>query len=260
MRFIGLDVHRDFCEVALVQDGRLRSVGQIMTAPAELEVFAQSLARDDVVAMEATANALAIARVIEPHVQRVVLADPKAVKGMTGLRAKTDKIDAQLLARLLAAGFLAEVWTPDEPTRVRRRLISRRMHLVRHRVREKNQVHAVLQRQLKRRPPMSDVFGVKGRVWLSDQCRLLPIDEQQTVDACLRQIDFLKDRQAGPRQRGHSPADDVARGQRCHRHSDDGRDRRCQPIPDRRSPRRLSRAQPKSAPVRQRASKARPNQ
>lgn len=192
MRFIGLDVHRDFCEVALVQDGRLRSVGQITTAPAELEVFAQSLARDDVVAMEATANALAIARVIEPHVQRVVLADPKAVKGMTGLRAKTDKIDAQLLARLLAAGFLAEVWTPDEPTRVRRRLISRRMHLVRHRVREKNQVHAVLQRQLKRRPPMSDVFGVKGRVWLSDQCRLLPIDEQQTVDACLRQIDFLQ--------------------------------------------------------------------
>ena len=120
-----------------------------------------------------------------------MLADPKAVKGLTGLRAKTDKIDARLLARLLAAGFLAEVWTPDEPTRVRRRLISRRMHLVRQRVREKNQVHAVLQRQLKLRPPMTDLFGVKGRVWLSDQCRLLPIDEQQTVDACVRQIDFL---------------------------------------------------------------------
>src|SRR5205823_3135404 len=37
----------------------------------------------------------------------------------------------------------------------------------------------------------TDVFGVKGRIWLSDQCWLLPIDEQQTVDACLRQIDFL---------------------------------------------------------------------
>ena len=116
---------------------------------------------------------------------------PEVGKRITGLRAKTDKIDAALLARLLAAGFLAEVWTPDEPTRVRRRLISRRMHLVRQRVREKNQVHAVLQRQLKSRPPMTDVFGVKGRIWLSDQCRLLPTDEQQTVDACLRQIDFL---------------------------------------------------------------------
>ena len=146
VRFIGMDVHRDFCEVAVVQDGVLRSVGQVTTAPADLEVFAASLAVDDVVALEATANALAIARVIEPNVQRVVLADPKAVKRITGLRAKTDKIDAALLARLLAAGFLAEVWTPDEQTRVRRRLISRRMHLVRQRVREKNQVHAVLQR------------------------------------------------------------------------------------------------------------------
>jgi transposase len=191
VRFIGVDVHRDFCEVAIVEDGRLRFAGQVASIPSELEVFACSLAPDDVVAMEATANALAIARIVEPHVARVVLADPKAVKRITGLRAKTDKIDAALLARLLAAGFLAEVWTPDEPTRVRRRLISRRMHLVRQRVREKNQVHAVLQRQLKNRPPMTDVFGVKGRVWLGDQCRLLPIDEQQTVDACLRQIDFL---------------------------------------------------------------------
>jgi hypothetical protein len=63
---------------------------------------------------------------------------------------------------------------------------------VRQRVREKNQVHAALQRQLKVRPPMTDAFGVKGRVWLSDQCRLLPVNERRTVDACLRQIDFLE--------------------------------------------------------------------
>jgi len=191
VRFIGVDVHRDFCEVAIVENGTLHFAGQVASVPSELKEFAGSLAPDDVVAMEATANALAIARIVEPHVARVVLADPKSVKRITGLRAKTDKIDAALLARLLAAGFLAEVWTPDEPTRVRRRLISRRMHLVRQRTREKNQVHAVLQRQLKRRPPMTDVFGVKGRIWLSDQCRLLPIDEQQTIDACLRQIDFV---------------------------------------------------------------------
>jgi transposase len=189
---LGLDVHRDFCEVAIVEDGEVRLAGQVETSPAGLELFAQSLAVDDVVAMEATANALAIARIIEPYVARVVLANPKAVKAATGLRAKTDKIDARVLAQLLAAGFLAEVWTPDEQTRVRRRLISRRCHLVRQMVREKNQVHAVLQRQLKERPPMTDVFGVKGRVWLAAQRELLPVDEQQTVDACLRQIDFVK--------------------------------------------------------------------
>jgi transposase len=192
VRAIGVDVHRDFCEVAIAEAGGVRSAGRVLTTPAALALFARSLAPSDVVAMEATANALAIARIVEPHVARVVLANPKAVKGATGLRAKTDKIDARLLARLLAAGFLAEVWTPDEQTRVRRRLISRRCHLVRQRVREKNQVHAALQRQLNGRPPMTDVFGVKGRVWLERQRESLPLDEQHTVDACLRQIDFLE--------------------------------------------------------------------
>jgi transposase len=192
VRAIGVDVHRDFCEVAIAEGGGVRSAGRVLTTPAALELFARSLAPSDVVAMEATANALAIARIVEPHVARVVLANPKAVKGATGLRAKTDKIDARLLARLLAVGFLAEVWTPDEQTRVRRRLISRRCHLVRQRVREKNQVHATLQRQLNERPPMTDVFGVKGRVWLQRQRASLPLDEQHTVDACLRQIDFLE--------------------------------------------------------------------
>jgi transposase len=102
VRFIGLDVHRDFCEVAITEDGVVRSAGRVASARRTLELFAESLAPDDVVALEATANALVIARIVEPHVARVVLANPKAVKAATGLRAKTDKIDARTLARLLA--------------------------------------------------------------------------------------------------------------------------------------------------------------
>ena len=152
MRFIALDVHRDFCEVAIAEGGRVRRAGRVETTPARLELFAQSLAVDDEVVLEATGNALAIARIIEPHVGRVVLANPKAVKSATQ-SAKTDKLDARTLARLLAAGFLPEVWTPDEQTRVLRRRISRRAQLVRQRTREKNQVHAILIRNLKGRSP-----------------------------------------------------------------------------------------------------------
>jgi hypothetical protein len=89
----------------------------------------------------------------------------------------------------LASGFLREVWLVDEQTRVLRRRISRRAQLVRQRTREKNQVHAVLIRNLKPRPPVSDLFGVQGRAWLAEQA--LAADERETVDACLRQIDFL---------------------------------------------------------------------
>ena len=43
MRSIGLDVHRDFCEVAIAEQGKVRSAGRIATRPEVLELFAQSL-------------------------------------------------------------------------------------------------------------------------------------------------------------------------------------------------------------------------
>jgi transposase len=190
VRSIGIDAHRDFCEIAIAEDGVVRQAGRVATEPAALELFAQSLAPNDQVVLEATSNALAIARIIRPHVARVVLANPHSVRE-TSRRAKTDKIDARVLAQLLAVGFLGEVWTPDETARARRRMISRRCGLVRERTRQKNQVHAVLQRNLVGRQPMSDLFGVKGRAWLAEQLVELPLDEGLTVDAALRQIDFI---------------------------------------------------------------------
>src|SRR5262249_36245699 len=136
--------------------------------PEALELFARGLAASERVALEATSNGLAIARILEPHVERVLLANPKAVKGATQT-AKTDKIDARTLAQLLAGGFLPEVWIVDEPRGMLRGRVARRAQLVRQRTREKNQVHAILIRNLKARPPVSDLFGVQGRSWLAEQ-------------------------------------------------------------------------------------------
>jgi len=81
------------------------------------------------------------------------------------------------------------VWVPDEATSSLRRRVARRAGLVRARTRVKNEVHAVLARCLLGRPPVSDLFGKKGRVWLTEQ--QLPEEEAETVKSCLRHIDFL---------------------------------------------------------------------
>jgi transposase len=168
----------------------MRMAGRVASEPEALELLARSLGPDDEVAIEATANAVAVARIIEPHVRRVVLANPRAVREKSR-RAKTDRIDAKVLAQLLAVGYLDEVWTPDDRTQTRRRLITRRCALVRARTRAKNQVHAVLQRNLLGRPPVTDLFGRKGRAWLAEQVVGLPLDERLSVDAGVRQVDFL---------------------------------------------------------------------
>ena len=86
MRAVALDVHRDFCEVAILAEGRLRSAGRIQTRPEALELFAQSLDPRDRVALEVTGNAWAIARILEPHVARVIVVSPSRHRDPPGAR------------------------------------------------------------------------------------------------------------------------------------------------------------------------------
>jgi transposase len=128
VRAVALDVHRDFCEVAIVEGGRLRSAGRIKTRPEELELFGQSLDPRDWFALEVTGNAWAIAGILEPHVARVIVVSPTDT-GIRQARAKTDRLDARTLAKLLWAGELDGVWTPDERIRTMRRRLARRGQL-----------------------------------------------------------------------------------------------------------------------------------
>jgi transposase len=188
VRDIALDVHIDFCEVAIAEGGEVRSAGRIEAKPESIELFAQSLGARDRVALEVTGSAWEIRRLIEPHVAEVIVVSPTDT-GIRGARAKTDRLDARTLARLLAAGELEGVWMPDERTRVMRRRLGRRTQLVRARARAKNEIHATLMRCLIGRAPFSDLFGVEGRRWLAGL--VLPGEERESVDAAMRQIEFL---------------------------------------------------------------------
>jgi transposase len=189
VRHVGLDVHRDFCEVAIVAGGEIESGGRIQATPEQLELFGQSLGFDDRVVLEVTGNAWEVARIIEPHVAEVIVVSPSDT-GIRQARAKTDRLDARTLAKLLASGSLEGLWMPDEQTRALRRRLQRRSQLVRARTRAKNEVHGALIRRLVPSPKVSDLFGVAGRRWLDGL--ELPAEERETVDSALRQIDFLE--------------------------------------------------------------------
>lgn len=186
-RCIGLDVHRDFCEVAIWEAGEVRRAPRVVARPEQLREFARQLCSTDKVALEATGNALAIARIIQAHVAKVEIVNTRRLKAITDAKHKTDRHDAKALAQLLAAGMLEGSWQPDEHTRALRRRVARRAKLVTHRTRSKNEVLAVLHRNLKNRPPMTDPFGVAGRKWLANH--ELPEDERDTVRVNLFETD-----------------------------------------------------------------------
>jgi transposase len=156
-RAIGIDVHRDFCVVAMCVDGAIRSVGRVPSTPEGIRTLAESLLPSDRMALEVTGSCWEIARLLEPFADRVIVVSPDDT-GITSARAKTDKLDAHAVASLLWRGEPEAVWMPDERCRIMRRRLARREQLVRSRTRAKNEIHAVLQRRLLGKPPCSDLF------------------------------------------------------------------------------------------------------
>jgi transposase len=189
MRVIGLDIHRTFAEVMFLEGGELIHGGPVELAHSRFSAFARTLRADDEVVLEATGNTIAVVRLLEPHVGRVVIANPLQVRAIAHAKIKTDKIDAAILAQLHASGFLPEVWRADEATLALRRQVARRSQIVRQCTRLKNQVQSVLHAYLIPRFPGSDLFGKKGRAWLSEQP--IPADERLAIERRLREPDRL---------------------------------------------------------------------
>jgi transposase len=188
MRVIGLDVHRSFAEVAILDKGMIQHAGRFKLEHRQVIDFGKMLRRSDEVVLEATANTSVIVRLLTPFVRRVVVANSLQVRAIAWAKVKTDKVDASVLAKLHASGFLPEVWIPNEDVESLRRRIAERNQLVSQMTRLKNRVHSVLHANLIPRYA-GKLFSKCGRTWLDTQP--LPEDQRRLIGRHLDEHDRI---------------------------------------------------------------------
>jgi transposase len=118
----------------------------------------------------------------------VELADAARAKALAPLAAKTDKIDARVLAELARRDLVPAIWLPDPSVRAERERARFRLHLVKHRTALKNRIHATLT-TFGQPVPVSDLFGAAGHQLLG---RLeLPEPWATTLRRSLEMVDDL---------------------------------------------------------------------
>src|ERR671932_51049 len=117
-------------------------------------------------AIESMTGARFVHDQLELHGWEVQVADAVKVQGLAPLAAKTDRIDAWVLAELSRRDLVPEIWLPTPEVRAERERARWRLHLVRHRVALKNPIHATLL-AFGKPCPVSDLFGVGGRELLT---------------------------------------------------------------------------------------------
>lgn len=190
MRSIGLDVHKHFAEIAVLEaDRQMHHPDRIQTTPEALRAFAQTLRPTDRVALEASVNTWPIAELLSAHAGQVIVSNPMRTRAIASAKVKTDRVDSAVLAQLLAADFIPPVWAPDPATRALRHQVAHHQSLVQQQTRLRNRVHAVLHRNLIGHP-FTDLFGKAGRQWLSHVP--LPTEERYQLDSALRLLSSLE--------------------------------------------------------------------
>ena len=72
MRVIGMDVHRSFAQVAILEDGKVIAERRLDLVHGKVVAFGRTLKPDDEVVLEATGNTSAIERLLRPFISRSV--------------------------------------------------------------------------------------------------------------------------------------------------------------------------------------------
>ena len=129
VRFLGLDVHADTIAVAIAEpDGEVRSLGTIANRGESIRKMVKKLGSVEQLraCYEAgpTGNVL-YWQLAELGVNCEVIA-PTLVPMKAGDRVKTDRRDAERLARSHRSGDLTAVWVPDAGTEALRDLVRAR--------------------------------------------------------------------------------------------------------------------------------------
>src|SRR5512139_603234 len=177
-RYIGLDIHKHYSVVVGVdRDGRV-VLQAVRVEHADLEGWLKkNLLPSDYVVFESTTNAWHVYDLLEPLVERVVVANPIKVKQIADARVKTDVRDALILARLLAANLVPDVWVPPLHVREMRQLLSQRRQLVETHTQIVNRMHSVAHRHHLKHE-RGKQFNEKNTVWQRDK-RLSRVEQFQ---------------------------------------------------------------------------------
>lgn len=204
--FVGLDVHKEFCQAAFV-DGKGRVIREERfenNVPGRAKMA--SAVRRSKVVLEASSSAFPVYDALQ-GVCTIKVAHPLKVKAIASARIKTDKIDARILAQLLRADLIPESYFPSKEQRQVRALVRHRVTLRRMSTRVKNQISSILTME-GIEVPCTDKFGKKGLVFI----RSAPVQDthRMAIDSLLAVLGELNKHIADADQRIEALASENA--------------------------------------------------
>jgi transposase len=169
VRYLGLDVHAETIAVAVAEPtGEVRSVGQIPNRPEAVRRLVRKLGAPE--QLRACYEAGPTGYVLYWHLTALGVAcevvAPTLVPVKAGDRVKTDRRDAEKLARSYRAGDLTAVWVPDAAHEALRDLVRAREAAKQDQLRARHRLGKFLLRHGQRPPTPMKAWTQKYLTWV----------------------------------------------------------------------------------------------
>jgi len=190
---IGVDFHKCFSSYKVLdKNGNSIKKRKIENDPDIIKEFLLSIHGPKQLAMEATRSWGLYYDCVKEHVDKFYLGHPKKMKAITESETKNDPNDANMIARLTHSGFLPKAHVSSVTIRELRSLVRYRGSLVNQRRSTRNQVHALIDRNVwpcHKPKSFKNVFCKRGLLWLKELS--LPERERFILDQCLANFEAL---------------------------------------------------------------------
>lgn len=177
LRFIGLDVHAETIAVAVAESGgEVRSLG---TIPNRLESIRKMIGKLGTVnqlrtCYEAGPTGYVLYWQLTALGVECQVVAPTLVPVKAGDRVKTDRRDAEKLARCHRAGDLTAVWVPDAAHEALRDLVRAREAAKKDQLRARHRLSKFLLRHDRRHPTGMKAWTKKHLEWIKSQVHFDP--------------------------------------------------------------------------------------
>jgi transposase len=191
--YIGCDAHKKYSIfTAISQYGEIFSAQRVEHDREKYRSFLRTLPPGSHIAIESVGNWYWMIEEMEKAGHKPFLVNPHKAKLMMGQINKTDKLDAEGLAKLALNGTLPVVWIPPGELRDQRELPRMRLVFVSVRTKLKNRIHATMAKYGITFNEVSDLFGGKGRRLLEKSLSELPPETRVSVQEELRLLDQVE--------------------------------------------------------------------